>query len=212
MEKETITIWHSRLFSPTRRVAAHCTEDVFEPVKEIHWGSIRSLWGDCVAALTIEEKQTLVNILNDIKEGFFPASRLRHRIQTDHVGLSETKIVITKNDYQIHSRSDAPSSTQILLGIIAAIKPLDHDVRSLVADYFISCTKEDFSDSNVWACAVLGLQMGRRPTQAEIKKAFRSKMKLAHPDTRKNATNENHMVTQLVLAKKTLLNERAKQD
>jgi hypothetical protein len=131
--------------------------------------------------------------------------RLRHRFQVDRHGLSHSRhrLVGERDDIEFEFGSTGSDLAQVL-GAIYATERLDTASRHLVAPVLRKGTRwrgpigpaliaylggsqahelASLADPLAWALTVLGFPPGSdRPTNKEITKSYRARMRAVHPD------------------------------
>lgn len=204
-----LEVFHSRAIAPTRRVAIGDRDLPVTPAPG--FGGI--LLGGVVAAfmplLDVDLFDDLDRLTRQLEAGYrIPQPRLRHRLQTDRVGLQRSVHRLRGEGEELTFEIDekgAPAH-HILAAVYAAgelpIGPRSRVMEairkamrwsgaidgSLVAHLSGLGRHQDWSveahrDPVGWALTVLGLgNEDRRPGRPQIQRRFRDLVRTAHPD------------------------------
>lgn len=203
-----IEIWHSRAIAPTRRVALGRRLLPVDPAPG--FGGI--LLGAVVAAhvdqLDPDLFGELGRLMHDLEAGGrIPQPRLRHRLQTDRVGLASSRhrLMGAGDTFDFQFDDHGTAASQILGAVYAAgelppaarsrvMSALRRSLRwrgpigpALVAnlsgmDGARVWSAVAFGDPVAWALDVLGFPDGRTPRRADVQHRFRALLRDAHPD------------------------------
>jgi len=229
-----LEVFHSRPYSPTRRVALGMTD---LPVDQAPgFGGI--LLGGIVAAHMADLDPDLFDDLHrlsiQLEHGArISQPRLRHRFQTDHVGLARSVHRLIGKGDQVNFELDSNGSAaqQILAAVYAAgatpaavrravMEAVRKGMRwwgpigpALVAHLSGRAGSDAWSlsalrDPVEWALTVLGFAADRaddRPGQGEVRRRFRDELRRAHPDHGAEADRAAQRITDLTEARRILL-------
>ncbi len=204
MPLAVLEIYHSRPVAPTRRVALGQRSLPADPAPGwagVLLGGIAAAHRSGVADDLIEDYQVLLQQIGRGHRVVQP--RLRHRFQTDKVGLVMSRFALVSHDGEAHySFSDRLGTPlQYLLGAAYAASRVGADSRRSVLDAIrlglrwsgrldgelISqlggAGTDRFDDPIRWALSQLGMEPTRRdPSRAEVQATFRRCLRQAHPD------------------------------
>ena len=204
-----LEVFHSRAIAPTRRVAIGDRDLPITPAPG--FGGV--LLGGIVAAhmpvLDPDLFDDLDRLTRQLEAGYrIPQPRLRHRLQTDRVGLQRSahRLVGTGEELSFELDDKGAPAHHILAAVYAAgdlaIGPRSRVMEAirkamrwtgpidgqLVAHLSGLGRHHDWSveahrDPVGWALAVLDLSRGReRPGRQAIQRQFRDLVRAAHPD------------------------------
>jgi hypothetical protein len=226
-----LEVRHSRAVAPTRRVALG---DLWLPTDPAPGFGGLLLAGVVAAKMTeLDEdlKDGLDLLIDDLHRGRRIAQpRLRHRFQTDVVGLERSKhrLIGEGEELQLELDDHASPLPQALGAVYAAGK-LSYRARPavfrllrratrwgganderligyLTGDEAAQPWRERELDEG-WALTILGFKMGSEPSRSDIVKRFRRMIRDAHPDHGAAVEGAGLRVTELTAAKRILLAE-----
>lgn len=227
-------MFHSRPYSPTRRVAlGHAVLPVDPPPG---FGGI--LLGGIVAAhmndLDVDMFDDLHRLTLQLQDGMrIPQPRLRHRFQTDHVGLARShhRLVGDGERVSFELETNGASSQQVLAAVYAAaalphaaVRPAMDAVRkgmrwwgpvgpALVAHLAgragagaSGWTAAALGDPVAWALGILGFDVeAPRPKPRAVQQRFRVLLRDAHPDHGAEIDGAAERIAELTTARRVLL-------
>ena len=226
-----LEIRHSRAVAPTRRVALGQLWLPTEPPPG--YGGI--LLGGVVAAhrdgLDDELVAELELLLDDLEEGARIAQpRLRHRFQTDVVGLDRSRHRLVGHGDRVSFELDSHGRPvpQVLGAVYAAaqVHPsarasvFDAIRRALVWEGAIGAALVSYLSDRAaapphswrrfptderWALQVLGFGPDSRPDADEVRRRFRSLVVEVHPDRGAEAEGAGQRIVELTEARRVLL-------
>jgi hypothetical protein len=229
-----LEVFHSRAIAPTRRVALGRRNLPVDPAPG--FGGI--LLGGIVAAHIPDLDPDLFDDLHrltlQLQEGLrIPQPRLRHRLQTDRVGLLRTphRLVGEGEDLTFDLGDRGAPAQHILAAVYAAgdvavaVRPRVMEAvraamrwtgaidRSLVAhltgfDRSGGWSSEAFHDPVRWALGVLGFSRAgprRVPARGTVQRRFRELVRDAHPDHGGDTGEAASRIAELTEARRILL-------
>lgn len=223
-----IEIRHSRAIAPTRRVALG---ELFLPTDPPNHGGVllAGILGGRVAMLPDEERDGVDRLLWDLEyRGRVPQPRLRHRFQTDVVGLDRSRHrLVGLNGGPTLELDDHGAALPQILGAIYAASRLESAVRPAVFrllrratrwegpvdDRLVSYLMGDEAPlksakplgDEQWALKVLGFSTRSEPPRSDILRRFRTLVRVAHPDHGADEEGASTRITELTEAKRILL-------
>lgn len=222
-----IEIRHSRAIAPTRRVALG---ELFLPTDPPNHGGVllAGILGGSVASLPDEERDGVDRLLWDLEyRGRVPQPRLRHRFQTDVVGLDRSRHrLVDLNGGPTLELDDHGAALPQVLGAIYAASKLESAVRPAVFRLLRRATRwEGPVDGRLvsyllgdeappsakpmgdeqWALTVLGFSTRSEPPRSDILRRFRTLVRDAHPDHGAEEEGASTRITELTEAKRILL-------
>lgn len=223
-----IEIRHSRAIAPTRRVALG---DLFLPTDPPNHGGVllAGILGARAATLPDEERDGVDRLLWDLEyRGGVPQPRLRHRFQTDVVGLDRSRHrLVGHNGGPTLELDDHGAALPQILGAIYAASRLESAVRPAVFrllrratrwegpvdDRLVSYLMGDEAPlasakpmgDEQWALKVLGFSTRSEPPRSDILRRFRTLVRDAHPDHGAEEEGASTRITELTEAKRILL-------
>jgi hypothetical protein len=226
-----IEVRHSRAVAPTRRVALGQLWLPTEPPPG--YGGI--LLGGIVAAhlgeLGPEMRMEFLALLEDVAAGeTIQQPRLRHRFQTDIVGLDRTRHKLTgtaeqASEFEISGQG---RSVPQLLGVVYAAGRLHEAARPAVFTAIRKAVTWDgplgrelidhlsdlaqapplwrrFATDERWARQVLGFGPESDPDRDEVVRRFRSLLRESHPDHGAESEGAGQRILELTEARRILL-------
>lgn len=227
-----LEVRHSRAVAPTRRVALGQYWLPTSPAPG--YGGI--LLGAIVAAflddLDLELRDDFLELIDDLEEGQGVAQpRLRHRFQTDFVGLERSHHALHNDGDEVRFELDGRSRpVPQLLGAVYAVSQLLHaDARPAAfaairkgarwagdIDRHLVTYLSDVSTApppawprvatdERWALQVLGFGPDLRPDSDAVQRRFRNLIRAAHPDHGAAAAGAGQRILELTEARRILL-------
>lgn len=227
-----LVVHHSRPFSPTRRVALGERLLPTEPAPG--FGGI--LLGGIIAVhldgLDFEQLADLHRLVSDVDHGYrIVQPRLRHRFQTDRVGLAHSRHRLTGAAESFDFEFDTSGSpAQQILGAVYAVGSLPTAQRHGVAGVLHKALRwrgplgpsfvahlsgaggarawsaKAFADPEAWARQVLGFgTVDNAPSRAEVLARFRARLREVHPDHGGPSEDAGMRILDLTEARRLLL-------
>ena len=223
-----IEIRHSRAIAPTRRVALG---ELFLPTDPPNHGGLllAGILGGWAGSLPDEERDGVDRLLWDLEyRGNVSQPRLRHRFQTDVVGLDRSRHrLVEENGEAVLHLDDHGAAMPQVLGAVYAASRLSSAVRPGVFRllrratrwegevdgrmlHYLSGDEAAFLASQAqgderWALQVLGFSTRSEPPRSDILRRFRMLIRDAHPDHGAEAEGAGTRITELAEAKRILL-------
>ncbi|MDQ3980163.1 MAG: J domain-containing protein [Actinomycetota bacterium] len=226
-----LEVRHSRAVAPTRRVALGPHWLPTEPAPG--YGGI--LLAGIVAAflpdLEPELRDEFLALADELEEGRrISQPRLRHRFQTDVVGLERTRhaLVGDPQDIRFELHPNGRPVPQLLAAVYAAGRlhaearpPVftairkavtwDGDLGPALVAYLSDPNVESprswrmFPTDERWALQVMGFGPDLRPDRGEIQSRFRSLIRQVHPDHGAESEGAGRRILELTEARRILL-------
>lgn len=223
-----IEIRHSRAIAPTRRVALG---ELYLPTDPPNYAGLllAGILGAWAPSLPDEERDGVDRLLWDVEyRGSVAQPRLRHRFQTDVVGLdrSRHRLVDEQGVATLALDRHGAGMPQVL-GAVYAAGRLASAVRPSVFRLLRRATRwEGEPDGRLlaylsgdeaallaakpagderWALGVLGFSTRSEPPRSDILRRFRVLIRDAHPDHGAEAADAGMRITELTEAKRILL-------
>jgi len=224
-----LEIWHSRPFTPTRRVSLGNVMLPVDPAPGL--GGI--LLGGIVAAHMPEVDEDLhpdiARLVNQVDRGDRVVQpRLRHRFQVDRHGLARSTHQLLGNGEQIEFKfENSGSALQQVLGAVYVLERLDKPVRQRLAPLLAksmtwrgplegsfvsylagagSSALSAIADPRAWALEILGFPAGTvKPSKKEIQAKFREGLRNVHPDHGGDSRDASKLIDELGEARRVLL-------
>lgn len=225
-----LEVFQSRPIAPTRRVAlGHCTLPT-SPAPG--FGGI--LLGAVAAAFVAQVDPDLHGDLDVLSHQLergqrIPQPRLRHRFQTDHIGLNRRVHRLVGDGEELHLELDLSEGTspgpQVLAVVYAAGRlplesrgpvmrlvrrgltwrgPIDDRILDIVTSGRAIGAVGRYADPEAWALGVLGLA-GPLPARRDVQRRFRELLRVAHPDHGGGDTDAAERIAELSEARRILL-------
>ncbi|MDH3705855.1 MAG: hypothetical protein OES57_07285 [Acidimicrobiia bacterium] len=229
-----LEIYHSRPIAPTRRVALGDRRLPVDPPPG--FGGV--LLGGVVARFAADLHPDLVPDLfalsRELEAGYrIPQPRLRHRFQTDRVGLIHSRHRLLRRSGELHFsfEVDKAAPAQHVLAAVYAAGELPAGTRRTVFDVIrrglrwtgpigtgliehlsagagtaAALDPAAIEDPISWALEVLGFEIGESgPDRARIQRQFRSLLREAHPDLGAGDGDAARRIAALTEARRILL-------
>ncbi|NNE95015.1 MAG: J domain-containing protein [Acidimicrobiales bacterium] len=202
-----LEIYHSRPIAPTRRVALGQRNLPVEPAPGAGGLLLAGILGEMAPEVQPDLREHLYLLLEDLAAGRrIPQPRVRHRFQTDTVGLlrSSHRLVAAHGGLSFKFEGERGLPVQHALGALYAAGQLPPSVREPVFESlrsalvwgqpvderFISAIMggragslddlKAWNDPVAWALETLGLEPGF--TRRNVLKRYRVLLRDAHPD------------------------------
>ncbi|MGH9282654.1 MAG: hypothetical protein ACRD0S_06925 [Acidimicrobiales bacterium] len=226
-----LEIRHSRAIAPTRRVALG---ELYLPTDPPGYGGLllAGILGGWANQLPDEERDGVDRLLWDLEyRGRVAQPRLRHRFQTDVVGLDRSRHRLVGEDggpLDLELDRHGAALPQVLGAIYAASK-LESSARPGVFRLLRRATRwEGDADRRLlqylasdeallvgqpaagderWALRVLGFSTRSEPPRSDILRRFRNLVRDAHPDHGADSEGAGTRISELTEARRILLAE-----
>lgn len=227
-----IEIRHSRAVAPTRRVALGAHWLPTEPAPG--FGGV--LLGGIVAAhlpdVDPELRNELLKLVDDLEAGNrIVQPRLRHRFQTDVVGLDRSRHCLVGSQgeaLEFESEVRSGPAPQLLGAVYAADAlhadarpaafsairkaadwdgPIDISLIRLLSDPAGSSPRSwrQFPTDERWALQILGFGPESEPDRDEVQRQFRQLIREQHPDHGAEIEGAGQRILELTQARRILL-------
>lgn len=229
-----LEVRHSRVVAPTRRVALG---DLFLPIDPPEGPLLlAAVVGTFVPRLDPDLRDDLDLLIDDLeRRRRIPQPRLRHRFQTDSVGLGRSRHRLYRNDetgeYSI-SLDDADHPLPQILAAVYATGMLANEARinafgllwrasrwdggsdeallsHLQGPESFNAFRRRRNDDFAWALAALGFRPDEAPERGDVVRRFRDALRDAHPDHGAEVTDASLRITELTDARRILLSMSA---
>lgn len=227
--------FYSRPVAPTRRIAVGellLPEDGAEDAAAMLLGGVIAAFGRRLDEDDVVELQRLIT---DVDLGRrIPQPRLRHRFQSDRIGLKRSATMLVTDSagfYELLLDHTNGTSAQHALAAVYSSRQLTPKVRRSVATAMrrglewvgevgpelLGTLRPGASGRNLgpaatasdpvsWALGVLGLSaLDGRPPRTEVRQAFRDALRLAHPDHGASEQAAAGRIAELDTARRILL-------
>ncbi len=224
-----IEVRHSRAIAPTRRVALGELYLPTDPRPGYGAMLLAAVVGAWAHSLSDDNRDELDRLLWDLElRRRVSQPRLRHRFQTDVVGLdrSRHRLVRAGRTLALELDDHGAALPQVLAALYAAAT-LDPDVRPAAFGLLRRATRwEGEADERLlhylarddaafrslpsagdegWALRILGFGAGTEPLRGDILRRFRRLVRDAHPDHGGVADEAGARIQELAEAKRILL-------
>jgi hypothetical protein len=201
-----LEIFHTRPAVPTRRVALGHMVLPVEPAPGFGGLLLGAIVAQHIVGVIDDLKPDVRRLIDEVERGErIVQPRLRHRYQVDRHGLSHSRhrLIGEADDIQFDFGSTGSDLAQVL-GAIYATERLEPTSRQLIAPVLRKALRwrgpigpvliaylggsqahelASLADPMAWALTVLGFPLGsERPTNKEITKSYRARMRTVHPD------------------------------
>lgn len=226
-----LEVRHSRVVVPTRRVALGLYWLPTDPAPGFGGILLAGVVAGHVNAIDDEDYAELLTLVTDLELGRrTPQPRLRHRFQTDVVGLDRSRHKLVGDGERVRFEFDdhAGPIPQVLGAVYAAAR-VQFAARSAVfalirralrwdagatpalVDYLLDPTASRSSEWRElptdagWALRVLGFETGEEPPDGEVRRRFRTLLRGVHPDHGARSDGAGQRILELVEARRILL-------
>ncbi|MGH9223096.1 MAG: J domain-containing protein [Acidimicrobiales bacterium] len=226
-----LEVRHSRAVAPTRRVALGPFWLPTDPAPG--YGGV--LLGGIVAThlgdVPSEVRDELLVLVDDLEQGKrIVQPRLRHRFQTDVVGLERTRHALVGDTQDMRFELDGQGKpVPQLLGAAYAARKIHADAQPAVfaairkaarwegdvgpdlIAYLADPTSAPprswrrFPTDERWALQIMGFGPDLRPDKDEIMRRFRSLVRAAHPDHGAESEGAGKRILELTEARRILM-------
>lgn len=213
MRRAAITLWASRQAAPTRRVAVGDIEGAHGDVRQLCIGIV----GRFVPLLDPDARSEFAGLVRALPH--LPATGLRHRFQTDRVGLRQlthtfdvchrARVVFDPASSEVYPSAHLWAVLHVAAGLRDAIAPgdLDGTVAAAIGGggqgrgLLLERGREL---SVAEACGVLGLPVGGF-TAKDLMGRYRELVRAVHPDAGGDPVVAADLLAELAAARDTLL-------
>lgn len=225
-----LEIRHSRAVAPTRRVALGELWLPADPSPGFGGLLLAGIVASLSPGLDEDLRDGLDILIDDLERGRRIAQpRLRHRFQTDVVGLERSRHQLYGEGEALDLKlDDHASPLPQVLGAVYAAGKLSYRARPAVFRLLRRATRwRGDNDAHLiayltgdeaatrpwrdavldegWALEILGFKMGSEPSRSDILRRFRKLIRVAHPDHGAAMEGAGVRVTELTAAKRILL-------
>jgi len=225
-----LEVRHSRAIAPTRRVALGELWLPTEPPPGTGGVLLAGVVAGFGGSLDEETRDGLERLIADLELGrSIVQPRLRHRFQTDVVGLDRSRhqLVAFGEAMSLGLDDHGAALPQVLAAVYAAgrlsspARPLvfrllrratrwegeadEELMRYLSGDDASFRVRRGVRHSSGWALAVLGFGAGAEPARGEVVRRFRALVRSAHPDHGGDRDRAGSRIHDLTEAKRILL-------
>ncbi len=229
-----LEIYHSRPIAPTRRIALGMRNLPIDPAPGAGGLLLAAIVARTAPSVEPELREGLVHLIDDLDRGArIPQPRVRHRFQTDRVGLlrSTHRLVAAGNNLSFDFDDEYGRPVQQAIGAIYAAGSLPVEARSTVFDAvrsslvwggpvdaaFIGAVMggdtagladlRAWNDPVSWALDVFELEGSRddAPSRRAVQRRFRSLLRDAHPDHGAETVGAADRIAELNEARRILL-------
>jgi hypothetical protein len=223
-----LEIFHTRPAVPTRRVALGHMVLPVEPPPGFGGLLLGAVVAQHIVGVHVDLLPDVRRLIDEVERGErIVQPRLRHRYQADRHGLSHSRhrLVGESDDIEFDFAATGSDLAQVL-GAIYATERLDAASRHLVAPVLRKAMRwrgpigpaliaylggsqahelASLADPLAWALTVLGFPPGsERPTNKEITRSYRTRMRAVHPDHGGDRTTASKEILDLNAARRIL--------
>jgi hypothetical protein len=226
-----LEVRHSRAIAPTRRVALGEHWLPTHPAPGFGGILLGGLVAAHIGALEADERDELDRLLTDLEVGRrVPQPRLRHRLQTDLVGLDRSRHRLVGRGQTLYLEIDDHGlpAPQLLAAVYAAGRvplaartavfetvrratrwhgPVDDGlIRYLMGRAPSAPSWRAYPTDERWALTVLGFGPDRRlPNRHAVQRRFRALVRQVHPDHGAEHDGAGQRMVELTEARRILL-------
>lgn len=225
-----LEVFHSRPYSPTRRVALGRRNLPFDPPPGFGAVLLGAVAAVAAEELDGEDRDALRRLMHALEHGHRVAQpQIRHRFQTDTHGLGRTRAVLLGRGEELELDVDGDGSPlQMTLAAVYAAGYLAGPARGRVFDVLrrglawrgpitaatmrhlagaadLRWASTDFVDPRLWALDVLGLDEDADLAPRAVQRRYRALLREAHPDHGGEAATAAARIADLAEARRILL-------
>jgi hypothetical protein len=227
-----LEVWHSRPFTPTRRVALGHLVLPAEPPPGFGGLLLGAVVAGHLAGVDLDLLPDLHRLINEVERGQrIVQPRMRHRFQVDRHGLARSthRLVGRGEDISFELENNGSALAQVLGAVYAAERlgpmsrhavagvlhkamrwrgPIGPSLVSYLAG--VSGARAEslmaFADPIAWALDVLGFEPGTvTPARKEVMARFRGRLMTIHPDHGGDESSASKLIGDLSEARRILL-------
>jgi hypothetical protein len=227
-----LEVWHSRPFTPTRRVALGHLVLPCEPPPGFGGLLLGAVVAGHLAGIDLDLLPDLHRLINELERGQrIVQPRMRHRFQVDRHGLARSthRLVGRGEDISFELENNGSALAQVLGAVYAAERlgpisrhavagvlhkairwrgPIGPSLVSYLAG--VSGARAEslmaFADPVAWALDVLGFEPGTiTPPRREVMARFRRQLMTIHPDHGGDEASASKLIGDLSEARRILL-------
>jgi len=226
-----LEVFQSRPIAPTRRVALGRCPLPAEPAPGFGGILLGAVVGAFVGQVDPDLHLDLERLTHQVEHGLpIPQPRLRHRFQTDHIGLNRRTHRLVGDGERLDLELDLTPGTspgpQVLAAVYAAGRlpieargpvmrllrrgllwrgaPDRHLLEAISGRGAVTGASARYADPEAWALGILGLT-GATPERQDVQRRFRELLRLAHPDHGGGQTAAAERIAELTEARRILL-------
>ena len=226
-----LEVRHSRAVAPTRRVALGAQWLPTEPAPGYGGILLGGIVAEYIGEVHPDLREELLVLGDELEAGARIAQpRLRHRFQTDIVGLERSRHALVGDGQKMHFEFDSKGRpvpqllaavyaagrlhTEARPAVFAAIRKaarwegeVGPDLISYLADPTSAPPRSwtRFPTDERWALQVMGFGPDGRPDRDEVQRRFRSLIRAIHPDHGAETEGAGQRVLELTEARRILL-------
>lgn len=231
----SLEVWHSRPIAPTRRVALGKIDIPTDPAPGAGGLLLGAVLARFAADLDGDLRSEMTTLMDEVQRGQkIGQPRLRHRLQSDIVGLSrsEHRLVSGENGlrFELETAKGLPAQSALAAVYACGEVPLERraDVMAVlrrglewtgpigpgVIDYLVgadvgmqmrSGAYATASSPHLWALEILELEAGDELAPKEIQRSYRRLLRSAHPDHGAGEAEAADRIAELSRAREILL-------
>lgn len=224
-----LEIFHSRPAQPTRRLALGHLILPADPAPGLGGLLLGAVIAQHIVGVDDDLHGGVEHLLAQIGVGQRVVQpTMRHRFQTDRHGLSTSRHVLTGDGDDIGFEFGTKGSDLAqVLGAVYALERLDGAARRAIAPLLTKAVRwrgpigpglvahlagsqssdlTALADPKAWALDLLGFELGTKPSKREVTKAYRVRMRAAHPDHGGAAGDASKAILDLNHARTILIN------
>ena len=231
----SLEVWHSRPIAPTRRVALGKIDIPTDPAPGAGGLLLGAVLARFAADLDGDLRSEMTTLMDEVERGQkIGQPRLRHRLQSDIVGLSrsEHRLVSGENGlrFELETAKGLPAQSALAAVYACGEVPLERraDVMAVlrrglewtgpigpgVIDYLVgpdvglqmrSGAYATASSPHLWALEILELEAGEELAPKEIQRSYRRLLRSAHPDHGAGEAEAADRIAELSRAREILL-------
>ncbi len=226
-----LEVFQSRPIAPTRRLALGSSVLPVSPAPGFGGLLLGAVAAAFVGQVDLDLHGELDRLTHQVEQGMrIPQPRLRHRFQTDHIGLNRRHHRLLGDGERMRLDLDTTAGTspgpQVLAAVYAAGRlpvesrgpvmrvirrglawrgAIDDRILEVVGGTGMDLSAVGrYADPEAWALGVLGLA-GPIPARKDVQRRFRDLLRIAHPDHGGGQTDAAERIAELTEARRILL-------
>ncbi len=231
----SLEVWHSRPIAPTRRVALGQVTIPTNPAPGPGGLLLGAVLARFAGDLDGDLRDEMTTLMDEVERGQkIGQPRLRHRLQSDIVGLSRSEHRLVSSEdglrFELETAKGLPAQSALAAVYACGEVPLERraDVMAVlrrglewvgpigpgVIDYLVgaevgmrmrSGAYATASSPLIWAMGVLELEAGEELAPKDVQRSYRRLLRSAHPDHGAGEESAAERIAELSKAREILL-------
>ncbi len=231
----SLEVWHSRPIAPTRRVSVGKLDLPTDPAPGAGGLLLGAVLARFAADLDGDLRSEMTTLMDEVERGLkIGQPRLRHRLQSDVVGLSRSEHRLVSGEkglrFELETAKGLPAQSALAAVYACGEVPLERRAQVMdvlrrglewtgpigpgVIDYLVghdvgmqmrSGAYANASSPHLWAKEILELEASDEPAPKDIQRSYRRLLRSAHPDHGAGEEEAADRIAELSRAREILL-------